>query len=148
MSLPPPEWVVLCGIVLAGLSGVPGLFVDRMNRFGERSALVLLGTGSLWASSARHTRSRRTRLRGALVLPGPLPGADLRLSIDAISAMFLIQIFVVSLLGAIYGLGYWSQREHPDERAQASPLLRHRHGRNGAGRLGAQRGLPSFGAGR
>jgi len=114
VSLPSPEWFMLCGIVLAGLSGVPGLFVDRMNRFGERSALLLLGTGSLSGVLGAAYALSPTRLRSALVLPGPLAGADLRLSIDAISAMFLIQIFAVSLLGAIYGLGYWSQSEHPE----------------------------------
>src|SRR6185436_11697751 len=42
------------------------------------------------------------------------PGGAFRVRVDALAAMFLIQIFLVSLLGAIYGLGYWSQAAHPD----------------------------------
>jgi hydrogenase-4 component B len=108
------EWLVLGGILFAGLSGVPGLFANRTGRFGERIALLFLGVGSASGILGAISALLSTEDRGALVLHGPLPGADPRLSIDAISAMFLIQIFAVSLLGAIYGLGYWSQAEHPE----------------------------------
>jgi hydrogenase-4 component B len=37
-----------------------------------------------------------------------------RVYVDALSAVFLIQIFLLSFLGAVYGLGYWKQAEHPD----------------------------------
>jgi formate hydrogenlyase subunit 3/multisubunit Na+/H+ antiporter MnhD subunit len=33
---------------------------------------------------------------------------------DGISAIFLAPIFLVSLLGSVYGLGYWKQTEHPE----------------------------------
>ena len=56
----------------------------------------------------------------------PVPGGAFRIDVDGLSAMFLLQIFLVSLLGAIYGLGYWKQTEHPRERPQAAAVLRHR----------------------
>jgi hydrogenase-4 component B len=44
----------------------------------------------------------------------PVPGAAFRIEVDSLSAMFLLQVFVISLCGAIYGLGYWKQAAHPD----------------------------------
>ncbi len=35
------------------------------------------------------------------------------MALDGLSAMFLAPIFLVSLLGNVYGLGYWKQTEHP-----------------------------------
>jgi len=32
---------------------------------------------------------------------------------DGLSAIFLVPVFLISLLGNIYGLGYWKQAEHP-----------------------------------
>ena len=34
--------------------------------------------------------------------------------VDGLSAFFLVPVFLVSLLGNIYGLSYWKQTEHPD----------------------------------
>ena len=43
-----------------------------------------------------------------------MPGGEFYVGIDAISAIFLLPIFLVSLLGSIYGLGYWKQTEHAE----------------------------------
>jgi hydrogenase-4 component B len=43
-----------------------------------------------------------------------LPWGQFAVAIDALSAFFLMPVFVVPALGAIYGLGYWRQTEHPD----------------------------------
>jgi hydrogenase-4 component B len=43
-----------------------------------------------------------------------VPGGELHVRIDAISAMFVLQIFVIGFLGAVYALGYWRQADHPD----------------------------------
>jgi hydrogenase-4 component B len=34
--------------------------------------------------------------------------------VDALSAFFLLPVFLVALLGNVYGLGYWRQTEHPE----------------------------------
>ena len=49
-----------------------------------------------------------------LRLPSPIPQAEFVLAADALSAFFLVPIFLISLLGSIYGLDYWKQTEHPD----------------------------------
>ena len=47
------------------------------------------------------------------MLPWAIPGAEFNVAIDGLSAFFLVPVFLVSLLGNIYGLGYWKQTEHP-----------------------------------
>ncbi len=46
--------------------------------------------------------------------PSPIAGADFALATDAISSFFLVPIFLITLLGSVYGLSYWKQDEHPD----------------------------------
>src|SRR5207248_2460262 len=38
---------------------------------------------------------------------------DFAIGLDAISAVFLIPVLLISALGSIYGLEYWKQGEHP-----------------------------------
>jgi hydrogenase-4 component B len=106
------ERLVLAGIVLAAASGLPGLVMGRTGRAGQWLAtllavlgagLGLAGAGSFWATGASHL----------IVLPWSLPGAEFRVAMDGLSAVFLVPIFLISLLGNVYGLGYWDQREHP-----------------------------------
>jgi hydrogenase-4 component B len=108
------EWLVIGGIIVAALSGVPGLFFPRRSAAGERIALVLLAAAAVsggWGA----VRALIIPSHGLGVALGwPVPGGAFRIQVDAISAMFLLQIFVVSFLGAVYGLSYWKQSEHPD----------------------------------
>jgi hydrogenase-4 component B len=43
-----------------------------------------------------------------------LPSGIIRLAVDRLSAFFLMPVFIVSALGSVYGEGYWSEPEHPD----------------------------------
>lgn len=111
MSHAGPEWLSLAAIALAALSGAPGLAFSRESRAGERIAVVTLAlacgggiAAAAWALIAPTP---------GLVLHWAVPGGAIAVGIDAISAMFLLQIFVIALLGAIYGLGYWPQSAHP-----------------------------------
>jgi len=42
-----------------------------------------------------------------------MPGGVLALRLDAITAVFLLPLFLVVAGGAVYGLGYWPQRKNP-----------------------------------
>jgi hydrogenase-4 component B len=108
----PAEWLTLGGIALAAASGVPGLFCGRRSATGEHigAALMTLGAGAGIVGAALALARPGDGVR----LPWSVPGGELRVQIDAISAMFVLQIFVIGLLGVIYGLGYWRQAEHPD----------------------------------
>jgi hydrogenase-4 component B len=106
------ERLVLAGIVLAATSGIPGLLMGRTGRAGQWLATVLAvlgaglglaGVGSFWATGASEPIAREWSI----------PGAEFRVAMDGLSAVFLVPIFLISLLGNVYGLDYWNQIEHP-----------------------------------
>ena len=106
------ESLVLLGIIIAATSGLPGFLWGRTSMSGQwvttllavlGAGLGLAGAGSFWA----------TGVNQPIVLPWSLPGAEFSVAIDGLSAIFLVPIFLVSLLGNVYGLGYWKQTEHP-----------------------------------
>jgi hydrogenase-4 component B len=47
-------------------------------------------------------------------LPWPIPGAEFAVALDGLSALFLLPVFLVSLVGSVYGLAYWEESKHPD----------------------------------
>lgn len=105
------RWVLL-GTALAAASGIPGLFMSRDAMRPQRLAafltvlgavLGLAGVGLFWATGDNRP----------IEWPWPLPGADFSVGLDGLSAIFLLPIFLISLLGSIYGLVYWKQTEHP-----------------------------------
>ncbi|MDX9979382.1 MAG: proton-conducting transporter membrane subunit, partial [Lentisphaeria bacterium] len=90
------------GIVLVGVSGMPGLLSRRDYHWGQRLATCLTLAGAL------------AGLAGAgLVLGGAAPADWRGLGADALSAWFLVPIFLIGGLGALYGEGYWRQKSHP-----------------------------------
>jgi hydrogenase-4 component B len=108
------EALVLWGIVLAGSSGVPGLVLGRHSMVGQWASTVLAvsagalglgGIGAFWFAGASEP----------IAQPWPLfPGVPFSVAVDGLSAFFLLPIFLISLLGNVYGLGYWRQTEHPE----------------------------------
>ena len=108
----PAEWLALLGVALAGLSGAPGLFGERRAVTGERIAAVLMTLAAV--SGVASAALALARPSDGIDLGWHVPGGALTVRVDAISAMFLLQIFVIVVLGAIYGLGYWPQRDHPE----------------------------------
>jgi hydrogenase-4 component B len=105
------ETLVLLGIVVAAASGLPGLLAGRRSMAGQRAttllaalgaALGLAGVGWFWATGASRP----------IAFPWRVPGAEFRVAVDGLSAVFLVPVFLVSLLGSVYGLGYWRQPEH------------------------------------
>jgi hydrogenase-4 component B len=106
------EVLILLGIVLAAASGVPGLLGSRFSMSGQwlttllavlAAGLGLGGVGTFWATGASEP----------IVLSWSLPGAEFHVAVDGLSAVFLLPIFLISLLGNVYGLAYWRQTEHP-----------------------------------
>jgi hydrogenase-4 component B len=107
------ELLVLIGIGLAALSGVPGLAFGRYSPAGQwlatglsllAGAAGLLGVALFWAGGKSQP----------IDMPWPtVPGAAFSLAVDGLSAFFLVPIFLIALLGSVYGQGYWKQAEHP-----------------------------------
>lgn len=114
------EGLVILGILLHALSGVPGLVWRRSGDGGQAMSVVLSVAGSVVGMAGA---------LGSLWYPAPVTGF---IRVDAIAVIFLLPIFLVSALGGIYGLGYWSQAEHP----QNGRKLRLFYGLMGAGLAG------------
>jgi hydrogenase-4 component B len=105
------EWLILWGLVIAGVSGVPGLFASRTSVAGQRVTTFLAACGTtlglagivwFWATGDSEP----------IVQPWSIPGAEFSVAVDGLSAIFLLPIFLISLLGGVYGLRYWKQDEH------------------------------------
>ena len=107
------EWLVVGSIALAAVSGIPGLFVRRESALGERIAIALLAVAAVAGGWGAARALVVPSIGTGLALRWPVPGGAFRIYVDALSAMFLLQINVLSFLGAVYGLAYWKQAEHP-----------------------------------
>jgi hydrogenase-4 component B len=104
--------LVLLAAGLAAAGGVPGLFARGRRAWGQHTATgiaVLASLVGLAGAAAAIVAPRSARLSA----PWALPGAHFSVEVDGLSTLFLIPLFVVSGLGAIYSETYWSQREHP-----------------------------------
>ena len=107
------EALVVLGICIAACSGVPGLLLSRDSTTGQwittvlavmGAGLGLIGVGEFWA----------TGISQPIVWPWAIPGGEFHVALNGLSALFLLPIFLVSLLGSIFGLGYWKQTEHSE----------------------------------
>jgi formate hydrogenlyase subunit 3/multisubunit Na+/H+ antiporter MnhD subunit len=104
--------LLLFAMIVIAASGFLGLLFGRHSRVGEWLSAWSCAAGSV---AGLFGVVRWILLDGDDVIkaPWPLPGGEFHLAIDALSAVFLLPIFLVSLCGTIYGLGYWKQADHP-----------------------------------
>jgi hydrogenase-4 component B len=108
------EWLVVAGIALVAISGVPGLMQRRTDPTGERIACGLVVAGALAgiAGSLRALAAPWTAV--PIRLGWQVPLGAFHVEVDALSAMFELQVFLLAALGSIYALSYWKQADHPD----------------------------------
>ncbi len=108
--------LVLVGMALAAASGCLGLLLGRHSLLGQRlstllavlgAALGLAGVGVFWATGQSQPIVREW------CLPRQW-GVQFSVNLDGLSAFFLVPVFLISLLGNVYGLDYWKQTDHPD----------------------------------
>lgn len=109
--------LLLGAIIAVGVSGIPGLFGSRRSPAGQwvTTALAVAGSGCGLVGAFG---AMGDSLVEVVRQPCPVPQADFVLGADALSAFFLAPIFLISLLGSIYGLDYWKQSEHPESGAK------------------------------
>lgn len=106
-----PLRFISVGMLLFASSGVPGLFMPRRSGSGQRISAFLTSLGALIGLAGA---CGGLSGRDATMLPFPWPSVgDSLIGLDALSAFFLVPIFLIGGLGSIYGLGYWSAREKP-----------------------------------
>lgn len=103
--------LILVAILVMAVSGLFGLFLPRRSAWGQWTAAtmtVLAAVAGLVGAGLGLVRPHGD----PLVLPFTMMGGHPVLAVDALSAFFLVPVFLVGGLGSIYGLGYWPQRRH------------------------------------
>jgi hydrogenase-4 component B len=78
--------------------------------FGQLLAALLNVTGCLLGFAAVWTFFSNGPTE-PLVVPAPIPGHELTVALDGLSAFFLVPVLLVCALASIYGLQYWPARE-------------------------------------
>ncbi|MFZ1614793.1 MAG: proton-conducting transporter membrane subunit [Holophaga sp.] len=97
----------LATVLIAALSGLPGLLGKDLDGKGAARLLALSALGGLGVAGAT--------LAGpgwALDLAWSLPGARFTLRGDALGALFLMPVALVPAILAHYGTAYWPDSEH------------------------------------
>ena len=104
---------MLLGIIIAAMSGLPGLLWGRTAMAGQWVATLAGGAGRrAWPGGHRLILVNGDSQ--PIEWPWSIPGAEFNVAIDGLSAIFLAPMFLISLLGNVFGLGYWKQTEHPE----------------------------------
>jgi hydrogenase-4 component B len=104
--------LLICAIVLLAFSGLPGCLLPARSAAGQRVAAALMVLGSL-LGLAGVAAALCTDSPPSLSLAWGFQESRFAIAVDPISALFLLPVFIVPVLGSIYGLGYWKQAEHP-----------------------------------
>ncbi len=106
-----PIALILIAAALQACSGLPGLLGTRRSRWGERTAAAMITLaaalgllGVLLPVDANIT---------PLSASWGLPWGKFAVALDPVSRAFLLPVFLIPALGAVYGLGYWRQADHP-----------------------------------
>lgn len=107
------EQLVLTAIGLHLVSGAPGLAFGKRSLVGQYLSTLLAAMGSLIGLAGSLAAINPANC-GVIAREWFLPLGEFRVAIDGLSIVFLVPIFVVSMLGAFYGLGYWKQTEHEE----------------------------------
>ncbi len=102
-------YFIATAIVTAFASGVPALFLSsRHARYGQ----ILASLGMVFAATMGLTGSALHFVSGQpekLFIPWPV-FSNPALGLDALSAFFLMPVFLIGALGSLYGLSYWPTR--------------------------------------
>ncbi len=105
-------FLLLVAIGLLCFSGLPGCLMSARSAAGQYVATALMALGSL-LGLASVAAPLCTGTEPSLSVAWGFQQSRFAVGIDPISALFLLPVFIVPLLGSVYGLGYWKQSEHP-----------------------------------
>lgn len=107
-----PIFFAHTAFILTALSGVPGLLLRRGSLTAQRISVTLMSAGTLTGIyGAMSTFLTQT---SSVMISFPwLNMGSCYTGVDTLSAFFLIPVFLVGLLGSVYGLEYWAHDRHP-----------------------------------
>jgi hydrogenase-4 component B len=100
------------GILLAALSGVPGLALRRDDPAGDRAGVLLLGLAALCAAAASALAIAATP-GPALALPWRVLDERITVGVDGLSAFFLVPALGLPFLASVYSQAYYSAVDRP-----------------------------------
>jgi hydrogenase-4 component B len=104
--------LILAGLVLAAASGLPGLLLSKHANRGQWTSVALsLAAGCLGLAGC--AAFFLWDAGQPISLPWAVGLGTFDVAVDGLSALFLLPVFLISMLGSVYGLGYWQQSEHP-----------------------------------
>ncbi len=107
-------WIgcAVIAVTLWACSGLPGLLAGRGSARGEWAAAAFGAAGSAagLCTAIGALIAARTE---TIFFRGPFLDSPLCLRLDALTGFFLVPVFLIGLMGSIYGLGYWREAEHP-----------------------------------
>ena len=103
--------MILAAIAVLGFSGLPVFLFSLRSAMGQRLAAVCMVLGSV-IGLAGIAASFYEAVVPTLCLPWFLPWGQFVITIDIISVLFLVPVFIIPVFGSIYGLRYWKQSEH------------------------------------
>ncbi|MFA6505214.1 MAG: proton-conducting transporter membrane subunit [Treponemataceae bacterium] len=104
--------MIILAVVLLGTSGIPALFMSKTSMLGQRIATLGISAGSIIGLNACRIALLTASPPLEAFFPWQAAGNSV-IALDALSAFFLVPIFLVGALGSIYGLGYWPAEKHP-----------------------------------
>jgi hydrogenase-4 component B len=107
------EPLVLAAIAIVAGSGIVGLVFSRQSATGQYVATAVACAGSVIGIAGLIEFWIESNSRN-IVYPWSVPGGEFAVGVDGLSAVFLLPVFLVSLLGNVYGLEYWEQLAHPE----------------------------------
>jgi hydrogenase-4 component B len=110
-------WILLSAIAVLSFSGLPACLFSLRSKFGQRLTTSLMFIGSALGLCAIAYSFKEASIP-EMHLSWFLPWGQFAIKIDPISIVFLVPVFVVPILGSIYGLKYWKQSEHPQNGCQ------------------------------
>lgn len=102
--------LIMIATVLAAASGLPGLCLARSSVWGQRIAVAAMSVAAIVGLTGAGA-GLFGGANPASSFPWPAAGNSI-VGMDALSAFFLVPIFLMGGLGSVYGLGYWPQSLH------------------------------------
>ncbi|HEV3343515.1 MAG TPA: proton-conducting transporter membrane subunit [Pirellulales bacterium] len=110
---------------IAGLaiSGAVGALFGRRSAWGQWLSTAIAAASAVYgiaavvrwyAAGSVEDWQRSWALVPQGLADGQLQFVGFHVGLDGVSAVFILPIFLVALLGPIYGQGYWRQSENPD----------------------------------
>lgn len=104
--------LIIIAILLAAVSGLPGLLLARASVLAQRIAVALMVGSSLAGLAGALAGLLCAGACPQASFPWPSVGNSI-IGVDPLSAFFLVPVFLMGGLGSVYGLGYWPQARHP-----------------------------------